>query len=137
MFDDAAIERAAKALDYLNAGDVWDERDEDERELFREDVRAVIAALKGGRKVNIKDFLLDRITADEDAAHKLALSDRRPLLSIASTVDHPERILAECAAKRKLVEEYGRYEMYYGPKLFYVLASVYADHPDYQQEWAL
>lgn len=49
----------------------------------------------------------------------------------------PSAVLAECAAKRKLVEDCARYEMYYGPKLFYVLAAVYKDHPEYQAEWAL
>jgi hypothetical protein len=49
--------------------------------------------------------------------------------------DPDQRMLAECAAKRALVENYARYEMYYGPNLFRILAAVYSDHPDYQDEW--
>lgn len=49
MFSDEAIERAAKAIH--DAGSIdkkpWAERNDEIRELYREDVRMVIAALKG------------------------------------------------------------------------------------------
>lgn len=49
MFSEASIERAAKAVHDLGATALsWDERDEELRELYREDARAVVAALKGG-----------------------------------------------------------------------------------------
>lgn len=47
MFSDEAVERAAKALHDLGAtAKTWDERDEDLKDLYREDARAVIAALR-------------------------------------------------------------------------------------------
>lgn len=68
----------------------------------------------------------------------------------------PERLLAECVAKRAIIEQaeeatgldmcvdndrlVGRRDMdaepYCGDVILRALASVYADHPDYQQEWA-
>lgn len=48
MFSDAAIERAARAVHDLGAVPKWEERDEEIRELYREDVRAVVAALRAG-----------------------------------------------------------------------------------------
>lgn len=41
----------------------------------------------------------------------------------------PARVLAECAAKRAVIP-------YSPPKTLQHLAAVYADHPDYRQEWA-
>ena len=73
----------------------------------------------------------------------------------------PARVLAECAAKRAIVAEHGRdddssadycetcavwwkCELGEGPPpvawpcpTLRALAAVYADHPDYQQEWAV
>ena len=64
----------------------------------------------------------------------------------------PARVLAECAAKRRIVEQCeemcerdrmdagtGYWEVAADASLAAVraLASVYADHPDYRQEWAL
>ena len=42
----------------------------------------------------------------------------------------PERMKAECAAKRAII-------VYSPPKTLQHLAAVYKGHPDYQQEWAL
>lgn len=62
----------------------------------------------------------------------------------------PARVLAECAAKRAIIAEHqqdhlgavctrcrfiGGYMEYPCPTLE-ALAAVYADHPDYRQEWA-
>lgn len=49
MFSDEAIERAAKTTHDLgtSGSQTWEERDEAVRELYREDVRIVVAALKG------------------------------------------------------------------------------------------
>lgn len=83
-------------------------------------------------KMNISEFLEARIADDEAAAHKLALTDRRPVLSIASTVNHPARILAECAAKRAILEQIDKTGWTVGNIPFGVaLASIYRDHPDY------
>ena len=83
-----------------------------------------------------------RIDEDERHARKLAEADKRPLLSLALTVNHPQRILLECEAKRRIVE---------GPTLgakpntdywaqvawdvLTLLALPYADHEDYREEW--
>jgi len=51
-----------------------------------------------------------------------------------------ERLLAECAAKRKILELHGAYTGDYDESGNYlliveVMAEVYKDHPDYRQEW--
>ena len=64
-----------------------------------------------------------------DAAH-IALHD-------------PARVLAECAAKRAIVEAMVDHDAatgeepayYWVPPVLRILASVDADHPDYQEEW--
>ena len=64
------------------------------------------------------------------------------------------RVLAECAAKRAIIEQHRVAQWFSVPEgcvtcrehavpvqfpcsTVRALASVYADHPDYQQEWAL
>jgi hypothetical protein len=64
----------------------------------------------------------------------------------------PARVLAECAARRRIVElaeeasgidaaldgnaAVGpRTEPYIGDLILHALASVYSDHPDYREEW--
>jgi hypothetical protein len=93
--------------------------------------------------VTLPEFLLQRIAEDERHARKLAESDRRPVLALAITVDHPQRILAECEAKRRIVGLVGpahdeRDEPIPGsglPDVLAALALPYADHPDYREEW--
>jgi hypothetical protein len=49
----------------------------------------------------------------------------------------PARVLAECAAKRHIVE-WASDEVewvVYGDDMLRALAAVYADHPDYRDEW--
>src|SRR5690554_2129997 len=98
---------------------------------------------------DLTKFLLERITHDERAARALAEHDRRPVLSLALTVNHPERILLECEAKRRIVEEVGviRGQKYGQPgtsrltlnhsldRILRLLALPYADHEDYRDEW--
>ena len=96
--------------------------------------------------MSITEFLEARIAEDERHAHKLAETDRRPVLSIATTVNHPERVLAECKAKRAIIKHarhltddstaYWGYREYAERNLL-ILAAVYADHPDYLPEWAV
>jgi len=46
---------------------------------------------------------------------------------------NPARVLAECAAKRAIIDEYTG-----SPATFQIIAhmaAVYRDHPDYRQEW--
>lgn len=99
--------------------------------------------------MDLADFLLARIAEDAEAAR--AALDSTAAHGVADTgfdeasegarpavVRHiarhdPARVLAECNAKRRIVEFYG------GPKgLHYslqFLALPHADHPDYREEW--
>lgn len=56
--------------------------------------------------MTIIEFLEARISQDEDHARKLAETDRRPVLSLANTINHPQRLLAECAAKRAIIAQH-------------------------------
>jgi hypothetical protein len=129
----------------------------------------------------ISDFLLARIAEDEATA-KAAAAGEALLTSLRSIkasawvpdgeITHivrwdPARVLAECEAKRRLVELHaiqverdrqspfdpatGAERSEWAVDLYcdvcgwvsvacdtlHALASVYADHPDYQQEWRL
>ena len=48
---------------------------------------------------------------------------------------HPTRVIAECRAKRRLVEAGRDADDATGDLVLRSLASVYADHPDYREEW--
>ena len=109
-------------------------------------------------QVTLTEFLLARIAEDEDVA-RTAGPD---WISYQKTADYgmdddtavhvvtfsPARVLAECEAKRRIVDEcrqcdqdnftprtetWGYREALRGS--VQVLASVYADHPDYLPEW--
>ena len=112
-----------------------------------------------GEQVNITEFLEARIAEDEAGAINrvvLRAEDRRSL-----TMDEAERVHAECAAKRVIVELHGPLEDRGGQsgvdhgflwcgscgtlddapvpfpcETLEALAAVYKDHPDYRQEWA-
>jgi hypothetical protein len=97
---------------------------------------------------DLTHFLLERIDEDERHARKLAEADRRPVLSLATTVNHPGRILLECEAKRRIVEEWrraqdeaeagdtsGRIAAFAFSLALQHLALPYADHPDYDASW--
>lgn len=98
----------------------------------------------------LTSFLLARIAEDERHARKLAETDRRPVLSLATTVNHPERLLAECEAKRRIVElreglrePSGLLDRVTFPTagasldaVLRLLALPYADHAEYRSEWA-
>jgi hypothetical protein len=55
----------------------------------------------------------------------------------------PHRVLAECAAKRAIIEAHRRQDQYDDPMAWIVdceilllnLAAVYRSHPDYDKEW--
>lgn len=120
--------------------------------------------LQKEKAVNIAEFLLARIAEDE-AVVTLMLSDpdmynewRNPASAVIEVgrgldnliatndkylMEHiarhdPARVLAECAAKRAIIEIADDADNYGTcAQLQFALASVYADHADYQQEWAL
>ena len=121
--------------------------------------------------MTITDFLLARIAEDEAVARDCAASvgeharlewiiyEKREIdgevVEVRRTLTpyDPARVLAECEAKRRIVDEYVArdedVDLMLGPNVLRqrewsglrlavrVLAAVYADHPDYQQEWAL
>lgn len=84
--------------------------------------------------MNIVDFLLARIAEDEKRANYYA-----PALGT-------DRVLAESAAKCAIIKACradhedsianGDDVLEVASEVLYALAAVYADHPDYQQEWA-
>ncbi len=99
--------------------------------------------------MTLTKLLLARIAEDEEVASHGdgGLMDEAHFSS--------RRVLAECKAKRRIVEEYEAadsedakswergddrlvYASQHAHTLYFVLcnlASVYADHPDYRQEW--
>jgi hypothetical protein len=108
--------------------------------------------------MELVEFLLARIGEDEAAATDEAIARARAGTVVggpgvpAHAVDQaqeavadvyrvrpwtrilsPARVLAECAAKRRIVEMYaGQHGQ---PYVLHFLALPYADHPDYQREW--
>ena len=84
--------------------------------------------------MTLTDFLLARIGEDEAAARDVHHRDCRIFvqLTIADcSCDLPARVLAECEAKRLLIERVGNPDW----AGFSILALPYAEHPDYRQEW--
>lgn len=96
--------------------------------------------------MNITEFLLARIAEDEAEARGLQGEMDFGLESAG------DRMLAECAAKRAIIEQYEAYGAaaqgvfgvaYIGARsgqrvtedALRALAAVYKDHPDYQEEW--
>ncbi len=85
--------------------------------------------------MTITEFLEARVSEDEFDASRELLWGTTPTLSRMNA-----RVLAECAAKRALVAMHeGCDDVSYGdastcPEIR-TLAAVYADHPDYRQEW--
>lgn len=98
--------------------------------------------------MTLTEFLLARIAEDEQMANEGVDAGRctcRPNpRSLLRRIDvhHPQcalRVLAECEAKRRIVADCAEYE---GPetdglswRTLHAIALVYADHPDYRDEW--
>lgn len=89
--------------------------------------------------MEIDEFLLARIAEDEDKA-------RAPLSDNWWQSIHPDRVLAECDSKRRIVSRCEPLD----PSLFagdvtgwnrersmmlWLLSLPYADHPDYREDW--
>jgi len=113
--------------------------------------------------LTLADFLRARIANDERAARALAEHDRRPVLSLAITVNHPDRLLVECEAKRRIVDLHAPFhvrtandglnwdyrgcgecsqpdgvadgETWWPCTTLRLLALPYASHPDYDERW--
>ena len=93
---------------------------------------------------DLTEFLLTRIAEDERHARKLAETDRRPVLSLATTINHPQRLLAEAKAKRAIVAEHAPVDPCDAHDAAFktvacttllALAAIYSDHPEYREEW--
>jgi hypothetical protein len=122
--------------------------------------------------VTITEFLLARIAEDEADARDRSMSapihypgcyyynyslDANRFCDCDEDGDSTKRVLAECAAKRAIIEQHRESRFFArhqgcvvcrtgsGPLLpveypcptVRALAAVYKDHPDYQPEWAL
>ena len=99
--------------------------------------------------MTLTEFLLARIAEDEavawDAGERRGLPYESPLYVVDDNYRHdqvgiyPERVLAECEAKRRIVElnatKPGRKTTFRRLLTLQTLALPYADHPDYRQEW--
>jgi hypothetical protein len=106
--------------------------------------------------MEIAEFLLARIAEDEAAAREGQVAKlpfwvgqimgRSGSESAPRYVNrfNPARVLAECEAKRRIVEELGDFgdghvwasgEASRAETALQALASVYADHPDFDPEW--
>ncbi|MDR7253693.1 hypothetical protein J2X46_002683 [Nocardioides sp. BE266] len=96
---------------------------------------------------DLTDFLLARVAEDADVARVAGASDPSSRSSIwtslrsgrAGVCDHgprgsveiqPDRVVAECEAKRLIVKRWGGHD-----PIIRLLALPYADHPDYREEW--
>lgn len=100
--------------------------------------------------MTITEFLEARITEDETRAREFehdlaramngdygnyeAVHGATAQWSVLQRIGYsPARVLAECSAKRAIVEHVGYHDIH----VLGALASVYASHPDYRQEWEL
>jgi hypothetical protein len=90
-----------------------------------------------GTKTDLAAFLLARFAEDE----KIVQGRPQQVTYFGEVVYDPARILVECEAKRRLVEELARMEDeemgWDGIEQWVMsyLALPYADHEDYQEEW--
>jgi hypothetical protein len=98
--------------------------------------------MRKNERMTITEFLEARIAEDESRANawQSRLDDLTiPAYMIGGTLN-PSSLLAECAAKRAIVAQvsdvkWGGYAV--RDVILGHLSAVYADHPDYQPEWAV
>ncbi|MGW5360556.1 DUF6221 family protein [Actinopolymorpha pittospori] len=81
----------------------------------------------------IDDFILERLAEDEQSARRRYQCDYNPV--------DLERVLATCRARRQVVHIYrilkDRPHGDICQLIILVIAELYADHPDYQEDWRL
>lgn len=114
--------------------------------------------------MTLTEFLLARIAEDEAAASECARATEREPVSLRATdgqatssalsaMEHivrwdTRRVMAECEAKRRIVETHNEAESWYADNphaaageldglvtALKALALPYADHPDYDEKW--
>ena len=91
--------------------------------------------------LTLAHFLLTRIADEEALARKADPRDWD--LSEWASVDSawfgaewdPDRVLVECATKRRVVETCVEYDDFCAEAVLQVLALPYVDHPDYDEAW--
>lgn len=106
--------------------------------MDRAEVRSVVTTLAG--------FLLARIAEDETTARSAPGYDEDEFWWLPSYAQ-PDRVLAQCAAKRRIVDEAqeqlakpgndpddGMADLVFD-RVLRLLAQPYADHSDYDPEW--
>lgn len=93
--------------------------------------------------MKLREFLLARIAEDEAAASTWYEDWGGNMESLT------ERVLAECEAKRRIVELHYSWELHSNriplleaqvvtaTTILRVLASVHSDHPDFEPKWKL
>lgn len=99
--------------------------------------------------MTITEFILARVAEDEKEARAMDEDLRKyppstyelaqvPMLDMGV----PERVLAECEAKRTIVEQFDGWDglVYDGwtqaaSLVLGEFAAIWADHPDYREEW--
>ena len=79
-------------------------------------------------------FLLARIAEDEQ---RFDLEFRHDPIGEeeAFAADAANRVLADCEAKRRIVEVATAHGTLQSIEILSLLALPYADHPDYQEDW--
>ena len=97
--------------------------------------------------MTIAEFLEARIAEDEATLDAVpAAAKQSDDFDFGGTDDYLRftigygRAVAECAAKQAIIEGLEPFSILddiNAPELLSILAAVYADHPDYRQEWAL
>jgi len=107
-----------------SAADVAIQRFED-IEAAHADMERAVAWGKVERNYDrLRHFVERRVEEDERAFHGGAVHD-------------PFRAVAECVAKRSLLEGCGTYLTDEGEKTLKILARIYRFHPNYEQGWML
>jgi hypothetical protein len=96
--------------------------------------------------MTLTEFLLARIADDEGEARDAKEQQNGPFWThgaIGATDEMirtwtPERVLAECEAKRWIVDYFDARRDFLGAvsDVLFAVALPYAGHPDYQQEWS-
>jgi hypothetical protein len=87
--------------------------------------------------MTLTEFLLARIAEDQAWARAREREDFRHHRMSVRRLRHPEdpvRVMADCVAKRRIVERCDS-DHGLGRVVLAELAAVYANHPDYRDEW--
>ena len=126
-------------------------------ERLDEEEKSAQSATQGKWKVWAMEVVADpKGNSDiEEAVSVCVASSTNPLHPRTGNAEHiamwdPERVLAECKAKREMIQEWDDWKIYfrrnqvsnyhYGIRIgiesaLIMLVQVYSNHPDFQEEW--